>query len=71
MEVAKRRGMKRAKVALARKLATVLHRMWVDRTDFHFGKETTAAQGEKVFGRTARSRLPRSRRLDAEPDEAS
>jgi transposase len=43
LEVAKRRGMKRAKVALARKLATVLHRMWVDRTDFHFGKETTAA----------------------------
>jgi transposase len=28
MEVAKRRGMKRAKVALARKLAVVLHAMW-------------------------------------------
>ncbi len=27
LEVAKRRGMRRAKVALARKLATVLHRM--------------------------------------------
>ena len=34
MEVAKRRGMKRAKVALARKLAVVLHRMLRDRTDF-------------------------------------
>jgi len=33
----------RAKVALARKLATVLHRMWVDGTDFRFGKETAAA----------------------------
>ena len=43
MEVAHRRGMKRAKVALARKLATVLHRMWVDGTDFRFGKETAAA----------------------------
>lgn len=43
MEVAQRRGMKRAKVALARKLATVLHRMWVDGTDFRFGKETAAA----------------------------
>jgi transposase len=43
MEVAKRRGMKRAKVALARKLATVLHRMWVDQTDFRFSKETAAA----------------------------
>ena len=32
LEVAKRRGMKRAKVALARKLATILHRMWVDGT---------------------------------------
>jgi transposase len=39
LQVAQRRGMKRAKVALARKLATVLHRMWVDGTDFHFGKE--------------------------------
>jgi len=29
--VAQRRGMKRAKVALARKLGVVLHRMWVDR----------------------------------------
>ena len=43
LEVAKRRGMMRAKVALARKLATVLHRMWVDGTDFRFGKEVAAA----------------------------
>jgi len=40
--VAKRRGMRRAKVALARKLATVLHRMWVDGSDFRFGKEALA-----------------------------
>ena len=32
MDVAKRRGSKRAKVALARKIAVVLHRMWVDGT---------------------------------------
>ena len=43
LEVAGRRGMKRAKVALARKLATILHRMWVDGTSFHFGKEVAAA----------------------------
>lgn len=43
VDVAKRRGMMRAKVALARKLATVLHRMWVDGTDFRFGKEEAAA----------------------------
>jgi transposase len=31
MDVAKRRGVsKRAKVALARKIAVILHRMWID-----------------------------------------
>jgi transposase len=43
LEVGGRRGMKRAKVALARKLATILHRMWVDGTGFRFGKEVAAA----------------------------
>ena len=35
--------MKRAKVALARKLGVVLHRMWVDATEFRWGKAATAA----------------------------
>jgi transposase len=39
LEVARRRGAKRAKVALARKLAGVLHRMWANGTDFRRGKE--------------------------------
>lgn len=39
MQVAKRRGMRRAKVALARKLATVLHRIWVDGTEFIWGQQ--------------------------------
>jgi transposase len=43
LEVAKRRGMRRAKVALARKLATILHRLWVDGSSFRFGKEVAAA----------------------------
>jgi transposase len=43
MEVAKRRGAKRAKVALARKLAGVLHRMWANAADFRWGKEEAAA----------------------------
>jgi transposase len=43
LEVAKRRGMKRATVALARKLAVVLHRMWLDGSEFRFGKEAAAA----------------------------
>ena len=42
MGVAKRRGMRRAKVALARKLAGVLHRMWANGTDFRWGKEAAA-----------------------------
>ncbi len=43
MQVAKRRGLQRAKIACARKLAIILHRMWSDETDFRWGKETTAA----------------------------
>lgn len=39
MRVAKRRGMARARVAVARKLAVILHRMWVDDTEFRFGTE--------------------------------
>jgi transposase len=42
LEVARRRGMKRAKVALARKLAGVLHRMWANGADFRWGKEAAA-----------------------------
>ena len=41
--VAQRRGMKRAKVALARKLGVVLHRMWMDATDFHWGATQIAS----------------------------
>ena len=42
MAVAKRRGMKRAKVALARKLAVVMHAMWRDGTAFRWGKGSEA-----------------------------
>ena len=42
LEVAKRRGMKRAKVALARKLAVILHRMWMDGSTFRWSREVTA-----------------------------
>lgn len=38
MRVAQRRGMSRAIVALARRLAIILHRMWVDGTDFRWSK---------------------------------
>ena len=39
MKIAKRRGMARARVAVARKLAVVLHRMWRDGTEFQFSRE--------------------------------
>jgi transposase len=38
MKVVSRRGMQRAIVALARRLAVVLHRMWVDGTDFRWAR---------------------------------
>ncbi len=43
MKVAKARGMARARVAVARKLAVILHRMWSDGTEFRFGREPRAA----------------------------
>jgi transposase len=43
MDVAKRRGSKRAKVALARKIAVILHRMWVDGTTYRWGTEEPIA----------------------------
>src|SRR3546814_10915642 len=39
MSIAKRRSMARARVAVARKLAVTLHRMWSDEAEFRFGKE--------------------------------
>jgi transposase len=38
MDVAKRRGSKRAKVALARKIAVILHRMWIDGTTYRWAE---------------------------------
>ena len=45
MKVAQHRGMARARVAVARKLAVVLHRMWRDQTAFRFGKEPGGGAG--------------------------
>ena len=45
MKVAKHRGMARARVAVARKLAVVLHRMWSDQSEFRFGKEPGVGAG--------------------------
>ena len=42
MAVAKRRGTRKARVALARKLGVILHRMWVDGSYFRWSNEVTA-----------------------------
>jgi transposase len=39
MKLAKTRGHKKAVVAVARKLAVILHRMWIDETQFQWGME--------------------------------
>jgi transposase len=39
MQLAKKRGHRRAVIAVARKLAVILHRMWIDETQFHWSAE--------------------------------
>ena len=41
MNVAKRRGQQKAVVVLARRLAVVMHRMWIDGTEFHWTRQAT------------------------------
>jgi len=43
MKVARHRGMKKAIVALARRLAVIMHRIWVDGTEFKWTREAAAA----------------------------
>jgi transposase len=43
MKIARHRGMKKAIVALARRLAVIMHRIWVDGTDFRWTRDVAAA----------------------------
>ena len=43
MQIARHRGMKKAIVALARRLAVIMHRIWVDGTEFRWTREAVAA----------------------------
>src|SRR4249919_1157965 len=43
MQIAKRRGLKKAVVALARRLAVIMHRIWVDGTEFRWTREAATA----------------------------
>jgi transposase len=42
MRLAKRSSLRKAKVAVARKLAVILHRMWLDGTDFNWSSKEAA-----------------------------
>lgn len=42
MAIAKRRGLRRAIVAVGRKMAVLMHRIWTDGTSFKWGNEATA-----------------------------
>ena len=44
VSVARRRGMKRGTVAVARKLAVIMHRIWVSGEEFDFGGPAVAAK---------------------------
>jgi hypothetical protein len=74
MRVAARRGAKRAKVALARRLAVVLHRMWLDGTDSRRNRYDSGAAcdpfrrgknpvGTKAEGKPLDTSAPPRRRL--------
>jgi transposase len=43
MQIARRRGMKKAIVALARRLAVIMHRIWSDGTEFRWTRQEVAA----------------------------
>jgi transposase len=43
MKIARHRGMKKAIVALARRLAVIMHRIWVDGSEFRWTREVAAA----------------------------
>jgi hypothetical protein len=45
MKIARHRGMKKAIVALARRLAVIMRRIWVDGTEFRWTREVEWFEG--------------------------
>jgi len=43
LRLTKRNGLKKAKIAVARKLAVIMHRMWVDGAVFRWSADTAEA----------------------------
>jgi hypothetical protein len=59
VRLAKRNGLRKAKVAVARKLAVILHRMWIDGTEFNLStKEIAPSEGITEFLPTAGTSQP-------------
>src|SRR5262249_12802894 len=54
MKIARHRGLKKAIVALARRLAVIMHRIWVDGTEFRWGRspQRDNHRGSKQIGET-------------------
>jgi len=50
LRIAKRSSMKNAMIAVARKLATIMHRMWIDGTDYIFGKGAAVPEKRILIG---------------------
>ena len=42
LRIAKRSGIKKATVAVSRKLAVIMHRMWIDGSDFRWSRDGTS-----------------------------
>jgi hypothetical protein len=62
MQIARRRGMKKAIVALARRLAVIMHRIWVDGTEFRWwslapGRHGYQRAGELISGKASTDHL--------------
>ena len=54
MKIARHRGMKRAIVALARRLAVIVHRIWVDGTEFRWARDSSGMRGTVRINRDRR-----------------
>ena len=50
MKIARQRGIKKAIVALARRLAVIMHRIWVDGTEFRWTRDKPRQQHENYAG---------------------
>jgi hypothetical protein len=62
VRLAKRSGIRKAKVAVARKLAVILHRMWIEGTEFNWSSKEAANQsciaGQPNSRRSAGTNVP-------------